>query len=45
MKKEKPALIVECLTPDFSGRYDLIDTVAASGLEVYAHNLETGVCV
>jgi len=32
---------VECLTPDFRGQIDLIRQVASSGLDVYAHNLET----
>lgn len=35
-------MLVECLTPDFCGRFPEIDAVAASGLDVYAHNLETG---
>lgn len=42
LKAAKPELIVECLTPDFKGSYPFIDAVAASGLDVYAHNLETG---
>jgi lipoyl synthase len=32
---------VECLTPDFRGQAPLINLVAGSGLDVYAHNLET----
>ena len=34
-------LIVEALTPDFRGEKDLIALVATSGLDVYAHNVET----
>ena len=32
---------MEGLTPDFQGRKDCIARVARSGLEVYAHNIET----
>ena len=42
LKAEKPSVLVECLTPDFCGQEDKIDLVAGSGLDVYAHNLETG---
>jgi len=34
-------LIVEALTPDFCGDLDLVANVAMSGLDVYAHNIET----
>ena len=34
-------LIVEALTPDFRGEKELITLVATSGLDVYAHNIET----
>ena len=34
-------LIVEALTPDFRGDTELISQVATSGLDVYAHNIET----
>ena len=33
--------MVECLTPDFRGDQECIQTVAQSGLDVYAHNIET----
>ena len=33
--------LVECLTPDFSGNPELVSLVAQSGLDVYAHNIET----
>ena len=34
-------LLVEALVPDFAGNQDSIKLVAASGLDVYAHNIET----
>ena len=36
-----PSLYVECLTPDFGGTMELVDVVSRSGLDVYAHNIET----
>ena len=36
-----PFLFVECLTPDFGGKLSGVETVAESGLDVYAHNVET----
>eukprot|EP00470_Lotharella_oceanica_P012677 CAMPEP_0170179732 /NCGR_PEP_ID=MMETSP0040_2-20121228/18914_1 /TAXON_ID=641309 /ORGANISM="Lotharella oceanica, Strain CCMP622" /LENGTH=375 /DNA_ID=CAMNT_0010423999 /DNA_START=1 /DNA_END=1128 /DNA_ORIENTATION=- len=33
--------LVECLTPDFSGNFDHVEVVAKSGLDVFAHNMET----
>ncbi len=33
--------MVECLTPDFRGDLSAVATVAHSGLDVYAHNIET----
>lgn len=33
--------MVECLTPDFSGKAERINRVVDSGLDVFAHNLET----
>ena len=41
LKQKNPKILIECLTPDFRGSHDLIDIVANSGLDVYAHNLET----
>jgi lipoate synthase len=32
---------VECLVPDFRGDLDAVKTIADSGLDVYAHNIET----
>ena len=37
----KKKIIIECLTPDFIGKEACIAEVAASGLSVYAHNIET----
>lgn len=37
---ENPPL-VEVLTPDFSGNLSLVSAVAAAGMDVYAHNIET----
>ena len=36
-----PELLVECLTPDFGGNMEHVCRVAQSGLDVYAHNIET----
>ncbi|KAK7496558.1 hypothetical protein BaRGS_00012210 [Batillaria attramentaria] len=41
IKARKPEVLVECLTPDFRGDMNGVDTVADSGLDVYAHNVET----
>mmetsp|Transcript_8151 Transcript_8151/g.25635 ORF Transcript_8151/g.25635 Transcript_8151/m.25635 type:complete len:380 (+) Transcript_8151:8-1147(+) len=41
LKRRKPDILVECLTPDFSGQEPLVQRVALSGLDVFAHNLET----
>ncbi len=32
---------MECLTPDFAGDMAAVRVVAQSGLDVYAHNIET----
>jgi lipoic acid synthetase len=34
-------MLVECLCPDFRGDVSAIETVATSGLDVFAHNVET----
>lgn len=36
-----PNIFVECLVPDFRGDLNAVQTVANSGLDVYAHNIET----
>jgi lipoic acid synthetase len=41
IKKRIPGIYVECLTPDFRGNVECIERVALSGLDVYAHNIET----
>ena len=41
LKKQLPGILIECLTPDFQGQHHLIDQVATSGLDVFAHNVET----
>lgn len=32
---------MECLVPDFGGNLANVATIASSGLEVFAHNIET----
>lgn len=41
IKHKKPSLLVEALTGDFRGDLDMVRIVAESGLDVYAHNVET----
>lgn len=41
LKARKPSLLVECLTPDFQGDLDHVRLLASSGLDVFAHNVET----
>ncbi|TPX49844.1 lipoyl synthase [Synchytrium endobioticum] len=41
IKKKAPQILVECLTGDFYGNIAASTRVATSGLDVYAHNLET----
>ncbi|VDN05057.1 unnamed protein product [Thelazia callipaeda] len=41
LKKESPSILVECLVPDFQGSLDCVETIVSSGLDVYAHNMET----
>ncbi|KAJ1718311.1 hypothetical protein LPJ61_006700, partial [Coemansia biformis] len=41
IRERAPQMMIECLTPDFLGRPELIEPVARSGLDVYAHNIET----
>ncbi|EFQ32591.1 lipoyl synthase [Colletotrichum graminicola] len=41
IKAKKPSLLVEALTGDFMGDLDMVRIVAESGLDVYAHNVET----
>ncbi|EOX99009.1 Radical SAM superfamily protein isoform 3, partial [Theobroma cacao] len=41
MKKLKPEIMVECLTSDFRGDLKAVDILVHSGLDVFAHNIET----
>jgi len=41
IKELRPDILVECLTPDFQGNVDHVRHLARSGLDVYAHNIET----
>lgn len=34
-------ILVECLVPDFRGNLDHVHTIVGSGLDVFAHNVET----
>ena len=36
-----PGILVECLTGDFQGDLKGVEDVVKSGLDVYAHNVET----
>ena len=41
IKRINPQTAVEALTPDFQGRFECVETVVDSGLEVFAQNVET----
>lgn len=41
LKHANPSLLVECLVSDFRGDPSSVATLATSGLDVYAHNVET----
>jgi lipoic acid synthetase len=41
IKRLDPNIIVEALVPDFRGDLEAIQTIVDSGLDVYAHNVET----
>ena len=41
LKKLKSSVLVEALTPDFRGDMDAVAHLARSGLDVFAHNVET----
>ncbi|CCX04952.1 lipoic acid synthetase [Pyronema domesticum] len=41
IKQKAPAILVEALTGDFMGDLAQVEIVAQSGLDVYAHNVET----
>ncbi|KAH7883704.1 lipoic acid synthase [Phlebopus sp. FC_14] len=41
IKQKAPQILVEALTGDFAGSMEHVSVVAKSGLDVYAHNIET----
>ena len=41
MSCRNPSILVECLTGDFRGDLKGVESVVKSGLDVYAHNVET----
>lgn len=41
LKQLRPNMLVECLVSDFQGDPTAVATLATSGLDVYAHNIET----
>jgi lipoic acid synthetase len=41
IKQKKPDMLVEALTGDYAGDLEMVAMVANSGLDVYAHNVET----
>lgn len=41
IKQKKPEMLVEALTGDYAGDLEMVAMVAKSGLDVYAHNMET----
>ncbi|KAG0556488.1 hypothetical protein KC19_11G057400 [Ceratodon purpureus] len=41
LKTLKPDILVECLVSDFRGDLDAVFHLASSGLDVFAHNIET----
>jgi len=41
IKQKAPTMLVEALTGDYAGDLEMVKMVAQSGLDVYAHNVET----
>ena len=41
IKQKAPTMLVEALTGDYAGDLAMVERVATSGLDVYAHNVET----
>jgi lipoic acid synthetase len=41
IKQSIPHMLVECLVSDFAGDLKSVEVIAESGLDVYAHNVET----
>ncbi|EEH34888.1 lipoyl synthase [Paracoccidioides lutzii Pb01] len=41
VKQKAPNILLECLTGDYAGDLEMVALVATSGLDVFAHNVET----
>lgn len=41
IKMRNPKIFVECLSPDFRGNSECLRDIVESGLDVFAHNIET----
>ncbi len=41
IKQTSPQMLVETLTPDFKGKKECVEKLVRSGVDVYAHNIET----
>lgn len=41
LASRRPTMLIECLTPDFAGNKSCVEKVVDSGLDVFAHNVET----
>lgn len=41
IKSKAPQILVETLTGDFAGDLEMVEMVAKSGMDVFAHNMET----
>ncbi|CAL5208406.1 unnamed protein product [Lathyrus oleraceus] len=41
LKALKPSMLIEALVPDFRGNAECVEKVSKSGLDVFAHNIET----
>jgi lipoyl synthase len=41
LKQKRSSLLVEALVPDFQGSHEAVHTLCDSGVDVYAHNIET----
>lgn len=41
LASRRPTMLIEWLTPDFAGNKSCVEKVVDSGLDVFAHNVET----
>ena len=41
IKRRSTKIMVECLVPDFRGDLECVENIVKSGLDVFAHNIET----